>query len=84
MSISFALSKRSARAPAVKEKKSRGNVEEATIHPTHVADPVNSSISHDPATDWTNVPAADNTFPAQSQRKWRYLSGSTAEFTPAG
>jgi len=25
------------------------------------------------------VPEAENTFPAHSQRKWGYLSGSTAE-----
>jgi hypothetical protein len=78
-SISLARSKRSASAPAAKEKKSRGSVAEATMSPTQAPEPVSSSISHEPATDCTKVPDAENTFPAQSQRKWGYLSGSTAE-----
>ncbi len=79
MSISLARLKRSARAPAVREKKRRGRVDEATIRPTHVFEPVSSNISHEAATVWTNVPDEDKTLPAQSQRKLGYLSGSTAD-----
>jgi hypothetical protein len=79
ISINLARSKRSARAPLVSENASRGRVEEATIKPTQVLEPVSSSMSHDAATDCTKVPDAENTFPAHSQRKWGYLRGSTAD-----
>jgi hypothetical protein len=36
-------------------------------------------MSQEAATDCTKVPAAEETFPAQSHRKWGYLRGSTAE-----
>ena len=52
---------------------------EATISPTQAPDPVNWNMSQEAATDWTNVPEAENTFPAQSQRNGGYLRGSTAE-----
>jgi hypothetical protein len=54
------------------------------MRPTQVLEPVNSHISHEPATDWTKVPEAEKTLPAHSQRKWGYLRGSTAEDIPAG
>jgi hypothetical protein len=69
----------SASAPAVREKKNRGRVDEATIKPTQVLDPVSSSISHDPATCWMKVPAAENMFAPHKARKWGYLRGATAE-----
>jgi hypothetical protein len=77
--MSLARSNRSARAPAAREKKSRGSVADATMSPTQVLDRVNSHMSHDAATDWTKVPEAEKTFPTHNQRKCGYLSGSTAE-----
>lgn len=49
------------------------------MRPTHVLESVNSNMSQLAAADWTNVPDAENTLPAHSQRKWGYLKGSTAE-----
>jgi hypothetical protein len=65
----LARSNLSASAPAASEKKSRGRVAEATMSPTHVLDPVSSNMSHEAATDWTNVPEAERMFPAHSHRK---------------
>ena len=48
--ITFVRSNRSATAPASTARKRVGSRLEATISPTQVADPVSSSINHDPAT----------------------------------
>jgi hypothetical protein len=71
----------SARAPETSDKKRRGRVDEATIRPTQVLDPVSSYMSHEPATAWMKVPVAENTVAAQRDRKFLCRRGATAELT---
>lgn len=78
-SISLVLSNRSASAPAASAKKRSGRVDDATIKPTQVFDPVSSSINHEPATDWMKVPRADRTDAIHIVRKETIERGATAE-----
>jgi len=68
-------------APAARAKKSRGRVVEATIRPTQVADPVNSSINQAPATDWRKDPTFEKMETIQSDLNSRIRSGATAWLT---
>jgi hypothetical protein len=68
-SISLARSNMSASAPAAMPKNSNGSEVEATIIPTHVLDPVRSSINWEAERLWMKVPKADSIDANQSVRK---------------
>ena len=48
------------------------------VNLTHVADPVSSSISHEPATAWRNEPRFENMAASQRVRNCLILSGAMA------
>lgn len=48
------------------------------MSPTQVADPVSSSINHEPATDWRNVPMFEKVAASHIDRNTAYLNGAIA------
>lgn len=67
-------------APAGSARKSSGSVDDAAISPTHSGEPVSSSIAHEAATAWKNVPMFENTAAVHSARKCRMCSGPMEDF----